>query len=107
MSTDYTTIDFVQVGREAFAQGEDSAPALNATVQAALEGRPVGDPANLAIMGDFSKGWHAANLAADVLGVLVAKVTDPEPPLFDIAPVPPRKDTTGHLVLDDPQHTLF
>ena len=71
-------IDFVQVGRDAYAAGEHSAPTLNATIQEHLAGRPVGDPANRVIMDNFSKGWHAANLDADTPAEL-ALFDQPEP----------------------------
>lgn len=57
--------DFERIGAEAFANGEMGAPALNAEVQAALAGVPVGG-GGYEIMAAFSRGWNAANMAAPV-----------------------------------------
>jgi hypothetical protein len=54
-------MNWEEVGRHAFANGEHSAPALNADVMAALEGLPVGHPDVMVILGGFSRGWTAAN----------------------------------------------
>ncbi len=67
-------LDFVEIGRQAFHRGADRAPALNAEVQQALTGLPVGTAETIRIMKDFTAGWDAANMAAPVPG----DATDPE-----------------------------
>jgi hypothetical protein len=58
-------LDWEQVGRVAYLNGEASAPALNIHVQAAIAGLSVGGGA-ADIMRAFAKGWTAENLAAGV-----------------------------------------
>ncbi len=58
-------IDWFEVGRRAFANGEPAAPTLNPHVREAVERLPVGG-GGTEIMGEFGRGWHAANLAAPV-----------------------------------------
>jgi hypothetical protein len=53
-------LEFEQVGRQAFADGDMAAPALNARVMEALNGRPVGDYRSTRIMQAFSRGYDAA-----------------------------------------------
>lgn len=62
---DHEHVDWEAVGRQAFENGEHSAPALNATVMAHMAGMPVGTGA-IEIMRAFTRGWDAANLAAPV-----------------------------------------
>ena len=50
-------MNFIELGKAAHANGELRAPAANAQVMAALAGRKVGDPENLRIMTDFTKGF--------------------------------------------------
>lgn len=50
---------FENLGRQAHANGEMSAPALNAEVMAATDGLPVGGGA-AQIMKAFSRGYDAA-----------------------------------------------
>jgi hypothetical protein len=52
-------VDFEAIGRQAALNDEPAAPAANATVQAALEGRQVGDPETTSIMQAFSKGYQS------------------------------------------------
>lgn len=59
MNTNY----YEALGAQAFANGESSAPTLNAEVQTAISNLAVGEGAAL-IMRAFSSGWHNANLAA-------------------------------------------
>jgi hypothetical protein len=63
-----STVDlahFETLGRQAFEAGAPNFPTLNAEVYAAIVDLPVGGGA-APIMGAFSQGWHAANLAAPV-----------------------------------------
>lgn len=53
------------VGREAYANGEHAAPALNERVRACLDVK-VGTPGTTDLMRWFTEGWTAANLAAGV-----------------------------------------
>jgi hypothetical protein len=54
-------MDFVEIGRQAFRNGEPAAPAISADVQAALAGLKVGSAKGRKIMQDFTKGWEQAN----------------------------------------------
>ena len=53
-----TTIDFETLGRQAYINDAPAAPALNAQVQAAIAGLPVGGGA-ADIMRAFSRGYEA------------------------------------------------
>lgn len=59
-------MNFTEIGRQAFHNGDMAAPALNPEVMLALSGLPVGSTEGLQIMKDFNAGWTAANLAAPV-----------------------------------------
>jgi hypothetical protein len=61
--------EFEEIGRQAALADESAAPALNAKVQAALEGRVVGDPVNTRIMLAFRRGYQQVRdqQAAEVL----------------------------------------
>lgn len=56
--------DWAALGRQAYADGEPAAAALNPYVVAALEGLPVGSPEGTAILYGFRDGWFAAALEA-------------------------------------------
>ncbi|MFI5736203.1 hypothetical protein ACIA49_39175 [Kribbella sp. NPDC051587] len=75
------TRDFVEIGRQAFRNGDHSAPALNAEVMQALTGLPVGSAEGKQIMTDFTTGWTAANLAAPVPTDLEGSVWSPRDPM--------------------------
>jgi hypothetical protein len=60
---EHKPVDFEEIGRQAALNDEPAAPAANATVQAALAGRTVGDPENIRIMQAFSKGYQAERQA--------------------------------------------
>lgn len=72
-------ITFERIGREAAQADEPAAPAANAKVQAALEGRVVGDPANARIMEAFSRGYQAVR-DAQADAVLAEPVEAPAAP---------------------------
>ncbi|QWF78749.1 hypothetical protein [Amycolatopsis sp. CA-230715] len=57
--------DMVEVGRQAYLEGESGSPWLNAAVRAAIGDRPVGTGA-IEIMKDFRQGWTEALLANEV-----------------------------------------
>ena len=53
-------------GSIAFARGISHAPALDSNMMEMLKGRKVGDPRSIPEMKAWSRGWHEANLAANV-----------------------------------------
>ncbi|MEU6191301.1 hypothetical protein [Nocardia sp. NPDC047038] len=57
---DGPAIDWIQIGRDAHANGEPGIPALNQQISEALIGMPVGGDA-ADIMRQFLEGWNAAN----------------------------------------------
>ncbi|WP_280465996.1 hypothetical protein [Nocardia brasiliensis] len=56
---------WVQVGRDAFANGDMRAPIANPAIRAAIDGLQVGEGASV-IMRAFIEGWDAANMEAPV-----------------------------------------
>lgn len=57
----FDSVDFYELGRQAYANGESSAPTLNAQVRQAIADLSTGSVA-AEIMKAFAKGWHDANL---------------------------------------------
>ncbi|MEU6562533.1 hypothetical protein [Nocardia nova] len=55
-------IDWVQIGRDARANGDDRAPVLNRKVRDALIGVPSGDPATIDLMRRYTEGWDSEHL---------------------------------------------
>jgi len=55
------------MGKAAFEAGKKCVPALDSELMAALVPGPIGT--NLDNLTAWSKGWHAANLAAPVPGL--------------------------------------
>lgn len=74
-------ITFERIGREAALADEPAAPSVNAKVQAALEGRTVGDPVNVRVMEAFSRGYDAVRdeQAQAVLAEPVEAPAAPQP----------------------------
>jgi hypothetical protein len=65
------TMNFIELGKAAHANGALRAPAMNAQVLAALSGLPVGSKDGKRIMTDFTKGFDMAVMAecAEILAV--------------------------------------
>jgi hypothetical protein len=65
------TMNFIELGKAAHANGEHRAPADNAHVMEAIAGFKVGNPETLRIMNDFTKGFDMAVMAecAEILAV--------------------------------------
>lgn len=56
-------VDFIEVGRTAYASGDPLSPALSVPVRRALAGVSVVDGRGRKILSDFVEGWIAACMA--------------------------------------------
>lgn len=54
------TMNFIELGKAAHANGNLRAPAMNAQVMEAIAGIPAGSPEAMRIMTDFTKGFDMA-----------------------------------------------